>query len=91
MKNTNYLLIEMNRYDVCDSTVVVVTEDFIDRWLAFRGKMKFTTAPVAVLDHEVTGWDEEEVTWLWMPTDREVDESSQEYMKEVEEDMVEEN
>lgn len=74
----------MNRYDVCDSNVVVVTEDFMDRWLKYREKMKFTTAPVGILDYEVYGWDEEEVTYLWMPTDKEVNETSQGYMKDFE-------
>jgi hypothetical protein len=88
--NNNYLLIELNRYGAEDSTVVVVTEDFITKWIKFRKKMGFTEAPIAKLKHEVKGWDEEEVTYLWMPTEKEVDKAGEKFMKSFLEDMEEE-
>jgi hypothetical protein len=87
--NNNYLLIEMNRYEVGESTVVVVTEDFITKWIKFRKKMGFTEAPISKLKHEVKGWDEEEVTYLWLPTTKEVDKSGEKFMKSFLEDMKE--
>ena len=72
----------MNRYDVNDSTIVVVSEDFITKWVKFRKKMGYTEAPVAKLNHTVKGWDEEEVTYLWMPTDKEVCKGGKEYMEQ---------
>ena len=88
--NNNYLLIEMNRYEVGDSTVNVVTEDFITKWIKFRKKMECTEAPISKLKHNVKGWDEEEVTFLWMPTEKEVDKAGKKFMKSFEEDMAEE-
>lgn len=87
--NNNYLLIELNRYGAEDSTVVVVTEDFITKWIKIRKKMGFTEAPIAKLKHEVKGWDEEEVTFLWMPTTKEVDKAGEKFMKSFLEDMEE--
>jgi len=88
--NKNYLLIEMNRYGIGDSTVVVITEDFITKWIKFRKKMEFTEAPISKLKHDVKGWDEEEVSYLWIPTEKEVDKAGKNFMKSFEEDMVEE-
>ena len=85
--NNNYLLIEMNRYEVGESTVVVVTEDFLNNWIKIRKKMQFTEAPISKLKHEVKGWDEEEVTYLWLPTIKEVDKAGKSYMKSFLEDM----
>lgn len=90
MNKTNYLLIEMNRYDVNDSTAVVVSEDFISKWVKYRKKKEFTTASIAKLNHRVKGWDEEEVTFLWIPTDKEVCKGGKKYMKDFEEDTAEE-
>ena len=87
--NNNYLLIEMNRYGVEDSTVNVVTADFITKWIKFRKKMEYTDAPISKLKHEVKGWDEEEVTFLWMPTTKEVDNAGKKFMKSFLEDMEE--
>jgi hypothetical protein len=89
MMNNNYLLIEMNRYEVGDSTVNVVSEDFITKWIKFRKKMGFTEAPIAKLNHTVKGWDEEEVTYLWLPTTKEVDKGGEKFMKEFMNDMEE--
>ena len=88
--NNNYLLIELNRYGAEDSTVVVVTEDFITKWVKIRKKMEFTEAPIAKLKHSVKGWDEEEVTYLWLPTEKEVDKAGEKFMKSFLEDMEEE-
>ena len=79
----------MNRYGVEDSTVNVVTEDFITKWIKFRKKMEFTEAPISKLKHEVKGWDEEEVTYLWLPTTNEVDNAAKKFMKSFEEGMEE--
>ncbi len=87
--NNNYLLIEMNRYGIGDSTVVVVTEEFITAWIKIRKKMEFTEAPISKLKHEVRGWDEEEVTYLWLPTTKEVDKAGQTYMEEFMNEMEE--
>jgi hypothetical protein len=88
--NTNYLLIEMNRYEVGESTVVVVTEDFITKWIKFRKKIECTEASIAKLKHEVRAWDEEEVSYLWLPTAKELDGAGKKYMKSFEREMQEE-
>lgn len=80
----------MNRYEVGDSTVVVVTEDFITKWIKIRKKMEFTEAPISKLKHEVKGWDEEEVTYLWMPTKNYVDNAGKKFMKSFLEDIQKE-
>ena len=87
--NNNYLLIELNRYGVGDSTVVVVTEEFITKWIKIRKKMEFTEAPIERLAQSVKGWDEEEVTYLWMPTEKEVDKGGKTFMEEFMNDMEE--
>ena len=79
----------MNRYGVEDSTVNVVTADFITKWIKFRKKMEYTDAPISKLKHEVKGWDEEEVTFLWLPTTKEVDNAGKKFMKSFLEDMEE--
>ena len=88
--NKNYLLIQMDRYAVGNSQVNVVTEEFLEKWLEFNGNtFPITEAPVAILDHEVTGWDSEEVTFLWIPTNNEITDEDQNFMtgflKDVEE------
>ena len=88
--NTNYLLIEMNRYGIGDSTVVVVPEEFINKWIQVRKKLEFTEAPISKLKHDVKGWDEEEVSYLWLPTDKKVDKAGKTFMKEFDELTAEE-
>lgn len=88
--NNNYLLIEMNRYEVGDSTVNVVTEDFMKTFIKAHKKMEFSEAPISKLKHEVKGWDGEETTFLWLPTTKEVDNAGKKFMKSFLEDMEEE-
>ena len=85
--NNNYLLIEMNRYEVGDSTVVVVTESFMKKWIKFQKETEFSEASISKLKHGVKGWDGEEVTYLWMPTEKVVDKAGKSYMEEMEEEM----
>jgi hypothetical protein len=89
MMNNNYLLIEMNRYEVGGSTVNVVSEEFLKTFLKLQKKMGFSEAPIAKLKHEVKGWDSEEVTYLWVPTTKEVDKAGEKFMKEFMNDMEE--
>ena len=90
MIKQNYLLIQMDRYGVGSSQVNVVTDDFLDAWLEFNGNVcTISEAPVAVLDHDVTGWDSEEVTFLWIPTDKEVTEDDQVFMDDFLKDVKE--
>ena len=85
--NNNYLLIEMNRYEVGESTINVVTEEFLKTFLKLQKKMGFSEAPISKLKHEVKGWDGEEVTYLWVPTTKEVDKAGKSYMKSFLEEM----
>jgi hypothetical protein len=87
--NNNYLLIEMNRYEVGESTVAVVTEDFMKTFIKAHKKMEFSEAPISKLKHEVKGWDSEEETLIWMPTTKEVDKAGEKFMKSFLEDMEE--
>ena len=90
MTKQNYLLIQMDRYEVGSSQVNIVTDDFLDAWLEFNGNtFPITEAPVAILDHDVTGWDSEEVTFLWIPTNKEVTEDDQEFMNDFLKDVKE--
>jgi hypothetical protein len=89
MMNNNYLLIEMNRYEVGDSTVNVVTEEFLKTFLKLQKKMEFSEAPISKLKHDVKGWDGEEVTYLWLPTTKEVDKTGEKFMQEFMNDMEE--
>ena len=87
--NNNYLLIEMNRYEVGDSTVVVVHEDFMKKYIKAHKDMEFSEAPISKLKHEVKGWDGEEETLIWLPTNKEVDKAGEKFMKSFLEDMEE--
>lgn len=87
----NYLLIEMNRYEVGDSSVVVVTEDFIKSFIKANKQMEFSEAPISKLKHGVKGWDGEEVTYLWLPTEKEVDKAGKQYMESFLADLEEED
>ena len=85
--NKNYLLIEMNRYEVGESSVVVVTEDFIKSFIKAHKQMEFSEAPISKLKHDVKGWDGEEVTYLWLPTEKEVDKAGKQYMEEFQDSL----
>ena len=87
--NNNYLLIQMNRYEVGDSTVNVVTEDFMKKYIKAHKDMEFSEAPISKLKHEVRGQDGEEETLIWLPTTKEVDKSGEKFMKSFLEDMEE--
>jgi hypothetical protein len=87
--NNNYLLIVMNRYEVGESTVNVVTEDFMKKFIKAHKDMEFSEAPISKLKHEVKGWDSEEETLIWLPTEKEVDKAGEKFMKSFLEDMEE--
>jgi hypothetical protein len=91
MINNNYLLIEMNRYEVGDSSVAVVTEEFIKSFIKANKQMEFSEAPISKLKHGVKGWDGEEVTYLWLPTEKEVDKAGKQYMESFLADLEEED
>jgi len=81
----------MNRYEVGDSSVVVVTEDFIKSFIKANKQMEFSEAPISKLKHGVKGWDGEEVTYLWLPTEKEVDKAGKQYMESFLADLEEED
>lgn len=90
MKNTNHILIQLDRYDAQDSQVNVVTDEFLQKWLDFNAHVaKISTAPVALLDHDVNAWDSEEVSYIWYPTDKEVESEDQEFMDDFLKDIEE--
>jgi len=90
MNESNYTLIELNRYGAEDSSVYIITKAFLDKWLKFRKKMQFTEAPIAKLKHNVRAQDEEELSYIWLPTTEQPDRASLKFMKEIESDMQEE-
>lgn len=90
MQEPNYILIELNRYGAEDSSVHIITKAFLDKWLKFRKKMQFPEAPIAKLKHNVRAQDEEEVSYIWLPTQEQLNKASIKFMKEMEIDMQEE-
>lgn len=93
MMNTNkHILIQLDRYGCEGSQVNVVTDEFLQKWLDFNAHVaKISTAPIAVLEHDVNAWDSEEVSYIWYPTDKEVSEEDQEFMDEFLQDIEEED
>ena len=84
----NYQLITINRYDIADSEVHVVTEEFLKTWIKLV-KTNETEAPIASLRGGYKGLDSEEMSWLWVKTDKKVDAESQEFMDQHIEDFEE--
>ena len=96
MKNTNtqnkteqnYQHITINRYDIADSEVHVVTQEFLKNWIKLV-KTNETEASIASLRGGYKGLDSEEFSWLWCKTDKKVDSESQEFMDQHTEDFEE--
>ena len=84
----NYQLITINRYDIADSEVHVVTEEFLKTWIKFV-KATETEAPIASLRGGYKGLDSEEMSWLWVKTDKKIDDESQDFMDQHIEDFEE--
>lgn len=84
----NYQHITINRYDIADSEVHVVTEEFLNNWIKFI-KATETEAPIASLRGGYNGLDSEEMSWLWCKTDKKVDDESQDFMDQHIEDFEE--
>ena len=84
----NYQHITINRYDIADSEVHVVTEEFLKNWVKFV-KANETEASIASLRGGYKGLDSEEMSWLWCKTDKKVDAESQEFMDQHTEDFEE--
>ena len=83
----NYQLITINRYDIADSEVHVVPEEFMKKWLKFIKNE--TEASIASLRGGYKGLDSEEMSWLWVKTDKKVDAESQEFIDQHIEDFEE--
>ena len=83
----NYQLITINRYDIADSEVHVVTEEFMKKWVKFMKTQ--TEASIASLRGGYKGLDSEEMSWLWVKTDKKVDAESQEFIDQHLEDFEE--
>jgi len=84
----NYQHITINRYDIADSEVHVVTEEFLNNWIKLM-KATETEASIASLRGGYKGLDSEEMSWLWCKTDKKVDSESQEFMDQHTEDFEE--
>ena len=84
----NYQHITINRYDIADSEVHVVTDEFLKNWIKLV-KTNETEAPIASLRGGYKGLDSEEFSWLWVKTDKKVDAESQEFMDQHTEDFKE--
>lgn len=85
----NYQLITINRYDIADSEVHVVTEEFMKKWVKFMKNE--TEAPIASLRGGYKGLDSEEFSWLWVKTDKKVDAESQDFIDQYIEDFFQED
>ena len=83
----NYQLITINRYDIADSEVHVVPQEFMKKWLKFMKNE--TEASIASLRGGYKGLDSEEFSWLWCKTDKKVDAESQEFIDQYIEDFEE--
>jgi len=78
----NYQLIIIDRYDIADSKVVVVTEEFIEKFEEMLTNQ--TGARTASVGSDYEGLDDEEQSFLWSRTDKKLDAESQEFMSDYE-------
>ena len=85
----NYQLITINRYDIADSEVHVVPQEFMKKWLKFIKNE--TEASIASLRGGYKGLDSEEFSWLWVKTDKKVDAESQDFIDQYLEDFFQED
>ena len=78
----NYQLIIIDRYNIADSTVVVVTEEFIEKFEEMITEQ--TGIATASIGSDYEGLDDEEQSYLWSRTDKQLNAVSQEFMSEYE-------
>jgi hypothetical protein len=76
----NYQLIVIDRYDIANSTVVVVTDKFIKDFVKMQKSE--TEGVVASLKGGYKGLDNEEQSFLWVKTDKQLNADSEEFMSE---------
>jgi len=76
----NYQLIVIDRYDIANSTVVVVTDKFIKDFVKMQKSE--TEGVVASLRGGYKGLDSEEQSFLWVKTDKQLNADSEEFMSE---------
>lgn len=86
---SNYLLIETKRRPSRESTVVVVTKEFLDEWIKHKKKVKRKQDLISKLKHDVKSLDDQDVTYIWLPTDKKVDRAGKSFMKDFK-DKIEE-
>ena len=78
----NYQIIVIDRYDIADSTVVVVTDKFIKNFVKYQKSE--TDGQIASLKCGYKGVDNEEQSFLWVKTDKQVNADSEAFMSEFE-------
>lgn len=85
----NIKLFEINRYDITNSRIVVVTKDFINKFIkAVNGDddmevwSDFSKVEKIGSNENYWGCDTDEISYLWTETDEPIDQKSQEYMDE---------
>ena len=80
----NYELIIIDRYKIADSSVVIVTEEFIEKF----EEMIFEQTGIAAasIGSVYEGMDDEEQSYLWTKTDQQLNAESQEFMSDYEDD-----
>ena len=78
----NYQLIIIDRYDIVDSTVVVVTDKFIKNYVKYQKSE--TDGQIASLKCGYKGLDNEEQSFLWVKTDNQLNADSEAFMSEFE-------
>ena len=76
----NYQLIVVDRYDIANSTVVVVTDKFIKDFVKMMKNE--TEGQIASLKGGYKGLDNEEQSFLWVKTDKQLNADSEEFMSE---------
>jgi hypothetical protein len=86
---SNYLLIETKGHPSKESTVVVVTKEFLDGWIKHKKKVKRKQDLISKLKHDVKSLDDADVTYIWLPTDKKVDRAGKSFMKDFK-DKIEE-
>ena len=78
----NYQLIVIDRYDIADSIAVVVTDKFIKNYVKYQKSE--TDGQIASLKCGYKGVDNEEQSFLWVKTDKQVNADSEAFMSEFE-------
>ena len=83
----NYELIIIDRYNIADSQVVIVTEEFIVKFEEMIFEQTGIAAASIGSDYtNYEGMDDEEHSYIWTKTDKQLNAESKEFMSDYEDE-----